>query len=167
MDGLMTPGERAPALDLPLAEPDAGRAIVPDPRGTKPVLVVFFKESCPTCRFTLPFVQRLHEHVGPRGGRILGVSQDGSAGARSLAAELRLSFPIGVDGPGFPVSEAWGLVAVPTIYLVDAGGFVLRGSAGFHRADLEEMAADLASAVGSAPPVLYRGHESVPAMKAG
>ncbi len=134
-NGLLAPGSRAPALDLPLSAAGGERVAVPDARGTGPVLVVFFKESCPTCRFTLPFVERLHEQVKGHGGRILGVSQDDAEGALRIATELGLTFPIAVDGPGFPVSDAWRLVWVPTLYLVDPAGVVLRGRAGFDRAD--------------------------------
>jgi len=166
--GLLEPGGRAPRLDLPLAGEGGSRAAIPDPQGTGTTLVVFFREDCPTCRLTLPFVQRLHERVaGRRGARVLGVSQDGDDGARAAAAELGLTFPIAVDGPDYPVSSAWGLVAVPTLYLVGAGGSILRGRAGFDKADLASMAEDLAAAAGVPAPLLYHGDEQVPALKPG
>ena len=59
------------------------------------------------------------------------------------------------------------LVAVPTLYLVDAGGAIKASTAGFHKQRLEQMARDLAASWGAPPAVLYREGESYPDMKPG
>ena len=44
-----------------------------------PVVLAFFKISCPVCQFTFPFLQRLFERYGGNGVSFLGISQDDDA----------------------------------------------------------------------------------------
>ncbi|HKY32590.1 MAG TPA: TlpA disulfide reductase family protein [Candidatus Polarisedimenticolia bacterium] len=156
-------GAAAPPFTLPLA--GGGSLAVPDPSG-RPVLLAFYKDTCPTCRFTLPFVQRLHERAAPA-AMVAAVSQDGPESARAYAAELGLTLPVAVDGPRFPVSDAYGLVAVPTLVLIRPDGSVARASLGFQRDELAAMAADLERMAGLTGVPLYREGEHVPAFRPG
>jgi len=165
VNGVFPPGEKAPSFDLP--GPDGGAISLPVRAAAGLTLVMFYKSSCPTCRLTVPFLQRLHEQVGPGGGRVVAVSQDGPDGAASFALEFGLTMPVAVDGPGWPVSRRYDLVSVPTIYLLKADGTVVRSLTGFHKEALQQMANDLAASVGAAPQALYRDGESPPEFKPG
>ncbi|HEY3175547.1 MAG TPA: TlpA disulfide reductase family protein [Candidatus Polarisedimenticolia bacterium] len=163
--GVIGAGGRIPAFTLPLQ--GGGEATVPV-RGSKGLtLAVFYKNTCPTCRLSFPFLQRLYEQVGPAGGRVLGISQDGMEGAASFAREFGLTMPILVDGEDWPVSRLYDLVSVPTLYLTDGDGLVLASGAGFNRRELQTMADALAASVGAAAPLLYREGESIPDFKPG
>ena len=165
VNGVIPVGSTAPAFTLPLL--GGSSAAVPDRAAKGLTLVVFFKNTCPTCRLALPFLERLHRQVAPAGGRVVGVSQDGMEGAASFARELDLTMPLMVDGPDYPVSRLYDLVSVPTLLLVSKEGSVLLSGVGFSREGLEAMAADLASSVGAPRPALFREGESVPDFKPG
>ena len=99
--------------------------------------------------------------------QVVGVSQDGLDGAESFAREFDLTMPILVDGERYPVSREYDLVAVPTLYLIDPEGRIVRSGAGFNKEELDRMAEDLASSVGAPKPALYREGEAIPDAKPG
>ncbi|HZI95161.1 MAG TPA: redoxin domain-containing protein [Patescibacteria group bacterium] len=165
VNGVIPAGTRVPGFTLP--RPGGGEVTLPD-RGAKGLtLAIFFKNSCPTCRLIFPFVQRLHEQVEGFGGRVVAISQDGLEGAREFAREFGLTMPMVADGDDWPVSREYDLVSVPTLYLVDGEGTVVRGLAGFQKAGLMQVAADLAASVGAPSPALYHEGESLPDLKPG
>ncbi len=129
--------------------------------------MVFYKNTCPTCRLAFPFLQALHDHVSPFGGRVVGVSQDGIEGTASFAAELGLTMPLAIDGDGYPVSRDYDLISVPTLYLLEADGTIVQSGAGFSKDGLGSMAGALAASVGATRKDLFGGHESTPAFKPG
>ncbi len=165
VNGVIPVGSTAPAFTLPLL--GGSSAAIPDRAAKGLTLVVFYKNSCPTCRLTLPFLERLHRQVAPAGGRVVGVSQDGMDGTASFARELDLTMPLMVDGPDYPVSRLYDLISVPTLLLVSNEGTVQWSGVGFSREGLEVMAADLSSSVGAPHPELFRDGESVPDFKPG
>lgn len=165
VNGVIPAGAPAPAFELPLL--GGGVAAVPDRAAKGHTLVVFYKMSCPTCRLTLPFLQRLHDQVSPAGGRVMAISQDGMEGAASFARELGLTIPIMVDTADYRVSSDYDLVAVPTLYLIDRRGAILRSGAGFSRRELGLMAEELAASVAAPEPVLFGEQEEVPDFKPG
>src|SRR5438270_11291662 len=58
-----------------------------------PILLVFFKISCPVCQLTLPFFERLWlSRI-----QVVGISQDDPSAAKKLAAQFRLTFAMLVD----------------------------------------------------------------------
>ena len=108
----------------------------------EPTLLTFFKNTCPTCLLTFPFLQRLHERVAGAPLRFWGISQDSVAETCVFGEEFGLTFPLLPDDPGYPVSNAYGLANVPTLFLVDAGGTIALTTVGFSRADLEALATE-------------------------
>src|SRR5262245_22394495 len=154
-----------PAFTLP--RHGGGQQTIPDTASRGLTMAIFYKNSCPTCRLAMPFIQRLHEQVAAAGGRVVAISQDGMDGAAAFADELGLTFPILVDGADYPVSKLYELVAVPTIYLVTPGGRIERSGAGFNKAGLLAMASDLAASVGAPSPTLYHDGETIPEFKPG
>lgn len=166
-DGVIPAGKPAPPFSLPVAGRAGEQVTVPDPAAPGLMLIAFHKNTCATCRMSFPYLQRLHEQVAGAGGRVLGLSQDGEPGALAFAAELSLSMPILIDGPDYPVSRRYGLVSVPTLYLIDRSGTILRNGTGFDRDLWTLMGADLAASVGAARPALYGAGESVPDFRPG
>ena len=165
VDGLIPAGGLAPIFTLPTHA--GGQEKVPDGATKGLTFAIFYKQSCPTCRLTLPFVQRLHEQVAGAGGRVVAISQDGIDQTISFAGELGLTFPILIDGTDYPVSKLYELVSVPTIYLVSPTGKVARSGAGFSKTGLLAMAVDLAASVCAPEPILYHDGETIPEFKPG
>jgi peroxiredoxin len=132
-----------------------------------PVVAAFFKISCPVCQFTFPFLERLHKRYSGDGVSFLGLSQDDARDTKAFAREYGVTFPMAPDEKGFPVSNAYGLTSVPTIFLIDMGGTVKVSSMGFDKTDLETIASELAQRRKIAPAALFRADEGVPAHKPG
>jgi len=132
-----------------------------------PVVAAFFKISCPVCQFTFPFLERLHQRYGSGGATFLGISQDDARATKGFASEYGVTFPVVLDEDGYPVSNAYGLTNVPTIFLIETDGKVQVSSMGFDKKDLETIAAQLAERRKIALTPLFRPDEVVPANKPG
>src|SRR4029077_19772547 len=134
-----------------------------------PVVVAFFKVSCPVCQFTFPFLERIYKRHGGDGVTFLGVSQDDARDTKDFAKEYGITFPMALDQKekGYPASNAYGLTNVPTIFLIDPEGAVRVSSMGFVRKDLEQIAANLAERRKIAPAALFRTNEAVPENRPG
>jgi len=132
-----------------------------------PVVAAFFKISCPVCQFTFPFLERLYKHYGDDRATFLGISQDDARATKDFAREYAVTFPLVLDENGYPVSNAYGLTNVPTIFLIDTDGTVRVSSMGFDKKDLETIAAELAQRKKISLAPLFRPDEVVPANKPG
>src|ERR1700736_6940748 len=87
-----------------------------------PVVAAFFKNSCPVCQFTFPFLERLYQRYGGDGVTFLGISQDDARATKEFAREYGVTFPMVLDEKGYPASNAYGLTNVPTIFLIEPDG---------------------------------------------
>jgi peroxiredoxin len=132
-----------------------------------PVVAAFFKASCPVCQFTFPFLERLNKRYGGDGVTFLGISQDDARATQNFAKEYGLTFPMLLDENSYPVSNAYGLTNVPTIFLIDTDDTVKVSSMGFDKKDLETIAANLAERKKISLAPLFRSDEVVPANKPG
>jgi len=131
------------------------------------VVVAFFKISCPVCQFTLPYLQRIAERYSGDSATVIAVSQDDARGTKEFNREYGVTFPTLLDEPGYPVSNAYGLSMVPTIFLIEPDGKVKVSCMGFDKGDLEKIAAELSQRrkISAAP--LFRPDEVIPAQKPG
>jgi peroxiredoxin len=149
-------GERAPDFEL---EDLSGRRLAPGP---KPLLLAFFKAGCPTCQFTFPFIERLYRARTNRDIGMYAISQDDAESTREFHAEFGISLPTLLDkqDEGYPVSNAYGLTNVPSLFLVEADGKISRTMMGFEKKGLEELGRRL----GAEP---FADGEYVPEWKSG
>src|SRR5213593_1912610 len=131
------------------ADPAFSKVELPDLDGTsRPVLkaesgfrslVVIGHSDCGTTRLVLPYLQRIHERRGP-GSSVFLVLQDDAATARALLNELDLDLPVRLEPDPYPLSRELRLATVPTLFLVSPAGLIERGSEGFQRAAIEDLA---------------------------
>lgn len=129
--------------------------------GKSPVLLVFFKISCPVCQFTFPFLQRLADGAQSGAPQIVAVSQDDAAGTAQFRKRFHLSLPAVLDKAwSFVVSSAFGISQVPSLFLVEPDGRISLASEGFSRADMEKLGARF----GVVP---FQAHEQIPALRPG
>jgi Peroxiredoxin len=135
--------------------------------GNGPVVLSFFKVSCPVCQFTFPFLERLFQRYGGDGVTFLGVSQDDAGASRDFAKKFGVTFPVLPDDSGYAVSNAYGLTMVPTIFLIEPDGKVRVSSMGFVRTDLESIAGSLADRRKITRSPVFLSNESIPAIKPG
>lgn len=149
-------GELAPGFRLPQLA--GGEASLSDLTTAGPVLLAFFKISCPVCQLALPFLERIHAAGGLR---IYPVSQNGAKDTRHFNREFGLTMPTLLDPEdAFPASNAYGITHVPTLFLVERDGTVSWTLDGWSKSDIEELARRAGVAV-------FRQGEFVPAWKAG
>jgi peroxiredoxin len=97
------------------------------------VLVRWFTEGCPYCTATAPSLVALHDELGTRGLRVIGVYHHKSEGApdpkqvRALADEFHFKFPVAIDHD-WKTLDAWWLVEHPgwtsISFLIDKRGTV-------------------------------------------
>ena len=132
-----------------------------------PVLLAFFKVSCPTCQFTFPLLQRLYQQLGEQNVQIWGVVQDRAQDGAKFAATFGLTFPILVDDSPYRVSRAYGLTHVPSLFLVKPDGSTEISSEGFCKADLLAIQSTLAKLVSATPTALFLPTERIPEYKPG
>ena len=159
-------GIKAPDFTLPLLQ--GGKFSLKDALERGPVLLAFFKISCPVCQFAFPYYERLYKAYGKGPVTIVGVSQDNAADTRRFLQEFGITFPIALDDPGkYAVSNAYGLTNVPTLFLVSPSGEIELSSVGWSRQDYEQIGRELATATEITQAPLISRSESVPDLKAG
>jgi peroxiredoxin len=132
---MLDPGHRVPEFQLP----DLSGV----PRDLRSLaladgaLLVFYKASCPVCQLTLPYLGRLAQHSALP---IIFISQDDPKVAARFNREFGISAATTlVDSEGYPASNGFGIVSVPSIFLVEASGTILRAWAGFSREDMNAL----------------------------
>ncbi|MGZ5427103.1 MAG: peroxiredoxin family protein, partial [Thermoanaerobaculia bacterium] len=91
-----------------------------------PVLLAFFKTSCPICQLTWPYLQRLHRAYGAKAVHVVGVSQNDADSSRAYYAEHGgATFDLLLDSePTFAASNAFGVESVPHLVLLSPEGLV-------------------------------------------
>jgi peroxiredoxin len=163
-----------PTLSTGMAAPNfqlttiAGEQLsLPDALTGGPVLLAFFKVSCPTCQFTFPFLERIYQQLREQGVQIWGVVQDKAQDGARFAATFGVTFPILVDDSPYEVSRAYGLAHVPSLFLVKPDGLVEISGEGFAKADLLAIQRSLAQLLSATPPALFLPTEKIPEFKPG
>ena len=134
-----------------------------------PVVLAFFKVSCPVCQFAFPLYERLAQAHKHSKATFLGVSQNKTADAKAFAREYGVTFPIAIDDEAnhYAVSNAYGLTNVPTLFHITPNGEIEVSSVGWSKADVDEVSAKLAILRRERPPALWHTGEDVPAYRPG
>ena len=154
---LVPEGSRAP--DFRLSRLDGGEASLTDLLANGPILLAFFKVTCPVCQLTFPFLERLHN---PAAMPVYGVSQNSEEDTREFNRYFGVTFPTLLDREedDFPASNAYGISSVPTLFLIERDGTIARAVEGWQKKQIEW----LGGRIGVAP---IRPEEKVPEWKAG
>lgn len=102
-----------------------------------PVLLAFFKVSCPTCQLAFPYLERLKDGKLP----VVGISQDDSSDTREFLEEFHLSMPMLLDEKrnGYAASNAYGISTVPSLFQVEADGTISHAWNGWSKSDMREL----------------------------
>jgi peroxiredoxin len=163
-----------PALNAGKAAPEVS---LPDMRGKQfslrdalqhgPVVLAFFKVSCPVCQYAMPFLERIHRaHQGK--AQIVAVSQHPREETQLFVREYAITMPVLLDDPGhYPASNAYRLTNVPTVFLIAPGGAIEVSSVGWDRKDIEKINRRVAEEVSLPVPALFHRGESVIDSKPG
>lgn len=133
----------------------------------RPVVLAFFKVSCPTCQYAFPFLERLYKAYG-NGAKLVAISQNDSKETAAFARQFGITFPILLDDTQtYPVSNAYGLTNVPTIFWIAQDGEIEISSVGWVKKDFEEISRKMASAGKTSPIPIFQPGEDVRDFRAG
>src|ERR1700691_1491858 len=134
----LTAGPKAP--DFERKALDGRSFVLHDELMSGPVVLAFFKVGCPTCQYTFPFLERLERAYGHKGVRIIGVSQNDPRETVAFTKEFGVTFPVLLDDTHrYPVSNAYGLTNVPSIFWIAQDGGIEVSSVGWSKADFNEI----------------------------
>jgi peroxiredoxin len=126
--GLPAPGFSAPSLRGDTVELESLRG--------KVVLLNAWATWCEPCRWEMPAMERLYEQYGGKGLVVVAVSQDQEPGPDAVeggtlkdvagfVAENHLTFPVLLD-PKARLTRIYGIVGLPTTFLIDRQGRIVR-----------------------------------------
>jgi peroxiredoxin len=148
---MLRPGDRAPEFRLTALSED--ELTLDRLREAGPFALAFFKVSCPTCQFALPFLSRL----GAGAPRLIAVSQDKAEHTKLFGERFGAPLQYALDRveDNYPASNAFGIHHVPTIFLVNREGRIEEVIEGFDKIAFEELG------------VAFLPGEIVPAYKPG
>lgn len=162
----LTAGKIAPTFELTTAE--GQKFSLKEALARGPVLVGFFKVSCPVCHLTFPYIERIFQSVKDKAVTVIGVSQDDRDATVAFNKQFGLTFPVALDDTRkYFVSNAYGLTNVPTAFLITPDGKIGATMVGWSRQELEAMNRDLAAAAGVPAIEVVRKGEQVPDFKPG
>ena len=99
-------------------------------------------------------------------GRVVGIGQDPEPALARFTEEFRLGIASVEDAPPYPVSDAYAVESVPTLYLVDDGR-VLDAVGAWDRDRFNRVAASLAQFAGVEPPVVSTPGDGLPEFQPG
>jgi peroxiredoxin len=159
-------GTKAPGFEL--KETNGKRFSLGETLARGPVVLAFFKASCPTCQYAFPFLERLHKAYAQRGVTLVGISQNEAKETAAFIKEFGITFPVLLDDTdSYPVSNAYGLTNVPTVFWVAQDGEIEVSSVGWVKADFEAVNRKMAEA-GAAPALaVFKPGEDVRDFRAG
>ena len=165
MAALIT-GTNAP--DFELNALDGTQFSLRDHLSHGPVVLVFFKVSCPTCQYALPFFERLYQAYGNNNVALVGVSQNTAKETDAFLKHFGITFPVLLDDTNtYPVSNAYGLTNVPTAFWIAEDGAIEVSSVGWVKADFEELNRKIATRVNLPRASMFKPKEDVRDFRAG
>ena len=158
-------GSQAP--DFSLRTVDGSNFSLKEALTRGPVVLAFFKVSCPVCQYALPYFERLYRGLRGIDVTVVGVSQDGVSETRSFMREFGGTFHVALDDEKhkFAVSSAYGLTNVPTVFEIAPNGKIERSIVGWSRDEIAEIYAKHAPAGAVTP--LYKPEEEVAEFRPG
>jgi len=130
-------GQTAPAVELPIlsvGEAPPGSMSLQQMRG-KVVYLDFWASWCGPCRMSFPRLEQLRAELGSEGFEVLAVNVDEfEADALKFLEQLPVSYPVVRDAAGATPMK-YGILGMPTAYLIDRQGVVRLVHQGFRKGD--------------------------------
>lgn len=141
------PGGAAPEFSLArLGAPQA--LTLADFRG-RVVLIDFWASWCGPCRESMPLYDKLRAEFAPSDFEIIAINLDEAASdAEGFLAKHPVTYPIALDPDG-ATAKAFGLIGMPSSYLVDQAGVVRARHTGFEVKGLDELRGQIRGLLGA------------------
>jgi peroxiredoxin len=159
-------GAKAPEFELKTL--DGKKFSLSEQLAKGPVVLAFFKVSCPTCQYAMPFLERLYKVYRDKGVTLVGVSQNDAKETAAFCKDFGVTFPMLLDDTRtYPVSNAYGLTNVPTIFWIAEDGEIEVSSVGWVKAEFELINRKMAETGKIAAAVVFKSGEDVRDFRAG
>ena len=132
-EGRATALDGKPAPGFQLASLDGRTVSAADFRGKKKLVVGFWASWCEPCRMEMPMLARFYQrtHKGDADYEIVSISvDDDRAAAETAASQLKVPFAVLLDPTG-KAARAYGVDAIPAVFVIDKDGKVVHGQVGF------------------------------------
>jgi peroxiredoxin len=123
--GLLAAGSPAPGWTL--KGPDGRSVSLADFRG-RIVVMDFWATSCVPCKLVMPELQKIHEDYARQGIVVVGVSIQDDGNPAGFMKQQGYTYQLLLNGE--VISDRYGILAIPTIYVIDQEGRVAYAQVG-------------------------------------
>lgn len=153
---MLKSGVKAPAFTLD--DGAGGKHSLSQILARGPALVALYKVSCPVCQLTFPFLDR----IAKGNLQVIGISQDNQRDTEKFRKAHAPQVPMLLDRDhdNYPVSNAFGVSHVPSMFLIEQDGTISKSWEGFVKSEMESLGK-------RAGVVAFRPEDKVPEWKAG
>jgi thiol-disulfide isomerase/thioredoxin len=148
---------------MPPIRPGTRAPEIPGVAFDRPTAVYMYKVTCPVCQMSAPATQTF-ETAYP--GHVVGVGQDPPEKLEQFADEFGVTFESVSDAPPYGVSNAYGIRAVPTLFLVE-DGTVTDTVESWDRDGFNRVSRGLADAIGAEYAEISNPADGLPPFKPG
>jgi len=154
--GSVSVGDTAPHVELPLLTAQqmdgefvpAGTPFGLDELNGKVVYLDFWASWCGPCRMSFPRLEQLRQELGSLGFEVLAINVDEfEADALKFLSEIPVTYPSLYDGGG-TAPQQYGILGMPTAYLIDRQGQVRLVHQGFRKNDEVQLRAEIIELLG-------------------
>lgn len=90
----------------------------------KKVIINFWATWCPPCKAEMPAMQKLYERVNGQFD-LLAINIDPKNDVAGFVNDNRITFPVLLDESG-KINESYSILSVPTTFLVDEKGIIVK-----------------------------------------
>ena len=140
--GTLSKGQSAPLFQLPVLGQQHDELTLHAYQG-KVVYVDFWASWCGPCRKSFPALDALRKEFNAQGFEVVAISVDEyKDDALGFMAELPVSYPLVWDPTGTTMST-FGVLGMPTGFLLDKDGVVQAVHPGFRKGDAEKLRAEI------------------------
>lgn len=134
-------GELAPALNLPLLKTGTEEWVSLESLRGKIVYLDFWASWCGPCRLSFPQLEALRQDFGAQGFEVLAVNVDEfEQDALEFLEQVAVTYPVVRDAAADSPAQ-FGILGMPTGFLLDRQGVVKLVHQGFKRSDGEKLRA--------------------------
>ena len=139
-------GQEAPAVRLPALS--SGEDVSLDSLRGKVVYLDFWASWCGPCRVSFPILEALASELGPSGFEVLAINVDEvEADAQEFLSEVPVSYLVVRDAKGVS-PQAYGILGMPTGYLIDREGVVREIHQGLRKSGGDQLRTEIVKLFG-------------------
>lgn len=144
--GSVTVGQEAPEVYLPELV-GAEQVSLASLRG-KVVYLDFWASWCGPCRVSFPILEKLRDELGPEGFEVLAINVDeNESDALKFLSDMSVSYLVVRDDEA-ATPQTYGILGMPTGYLIDRQGVVREIHQGFRKSDGDQLRTTIVELLG-------------------